>query len=132
MRQYRKALRLPLAGRIYGAASAITDTYIEKLIDGYSGLYGAGEIDVWLRHTFQQLAKSGEGKKLLGTIASGVGEFGESFLKSITDQAMKTLYNGKDSIWSASEMDVVRAFYDAIIDFVTSLPSGVAREFFGK
>lgn len=144
--------RLPLATRIYGEntqiarqdgsdvrnataygmLSALTDASIEKLADGYSGLYGAGRIDEWLRKTFQQLAKSDDGKKLLGTIASGFGEFGESFLKSITDKTMKTIYNGKDSIWNASEIDVARAFNEAIIDFVNSLPSGVAREFFRK
>jgi len=116
---------------LYGATSAAIDAGVEKAVNGLMGAYGVGKYDEQFRNAFKQLAKTDEGQKLLGTISSGSGEFGESVITSIINQTMESLYNRKDSIHNLYETDFDHAFNDAIVDFIMGLPDGIKREFFG-
>lgn len=106
---------------LYGLSTAISDAYIEDTLDGLAGAYGIGRWEKKIRDAFYKFRQTPASQKIFDFALANIGEGAESLAGGIIRQALKTLYNRKDSIENISEIDIQQTFHNALADvFISS------------
>ncbi|MBE7002659.1 MAG: hypothetical protein E7425_00025 [Ruminococcaceae bacterium] len=114
-----------LGAAAYGAASALTDAWIEKWLDGLGGVYGGGSLDKGAEKIASQLTNN---KSLQPIVKAGIDDFGEGFLESVTtdlaNQLLKASYNKKGPAQNWTDAERKAAGHDILVNTIIGILLG--------
>lgn len=109
---------------IYGAATAITDTTIEKAFDGLNGIYGKSATDKFAGIFKSELKDGSLRNKLAKASFDDAGEGFESIATDIANQLLKSVYNGNDSLENWYETEWGRVGHNMLVNTIVGILSG--------
>ena len=93
------------AAMAYGGASGFSGAAIETLFDGLGGAYGKGSVDEKIANYLDNLgAKEEQKSRVMWALKNG-GEGFESAVTDLSNQLMKSIYNGKNMRQNWGERD---------------------------